>query len=54
LNDAQSSEVLAGFVVDTDNHSRGFRVEASRRIGESWKLRPEALLFPMKLSVSGV
>jgi hypothetical protein len=45
LNDAQSSEVLAGFVVDTDNQSRTFRVEASRRIGESWKLELELLTF---------
>jgi len=45
LNDAQSSEVLAGFVVDTENHSRTFRVEASRRIGESWKLELELQTF---------
>jgi len=45
LNDAQSSEVLAGFLVDTDNQSRTFRVEASRRIGESWKLELELQTF---------
>jgi hypothetical protein len=45
LNDAQSSELLAGFVVDTDNHSRSFRVEASRRIGASWKLELELQTF---------
>jgi len=45
LNDAQSSEVLAGFLVDTDNHSRSFRVEASRRIGASWKLELELQTF---------
>jgi len=37
FNDAQSSEILAGFVVDTDNKSRTFRVEGNRRFGESWK-----------------
>ena len=35
--DAQSTEVLAGFIVDTNNHSQRFRVEASRRFGDSWK-----------------
>ncbi len=37
LNDAQSGEVLAGFVVDLDNQGRTFRVEGNRRFGESWK-----------------
>ena len=45
LNDAQSSEVLAGFLIDTDVYSRTFRVEASRRIGESWKLDLELQTF---------
>ena len=45
LNDAQSSEVLAGLLVDTDNQSRSFRVEASRRIGASWKLELELQTF---------
>jgi len=37
FNDIKSSEILAGFFVDADNRSRSFRVEASRRIGDSWK-----------------
>ncbi len=37
FNDAQSSEILAGFFVDADVRSRSFRVEASRRFGASWK-----------------
>jgi hypothetical protein len=45
LNDAQSSEMLAGFLVDTSNHGRSFRVEASRRIGASWKLELELQTF---------
>jgi hypothetical protein len=45
LNDAQSSELLAGAVVDLDHSSKTFRVEASRRIGQSYKLSVEAQLF---------
>ncbi|MDH3387596.1 MAG: hypothetical protein OEN02_06790 [Gammaproteobacteria bacterium] len=37
FNDAQSSEILAGFVIDTENRGRSFRVEGSRRFGASWK-----------------
>ncbi len=45
FNDVQSSEVLAGVIVDTDNQSKSFRVEASRRLGDSWKLTGEMQLF---------
>ena len=45
LNDAQSSQLLAGFLVDTDNHSRSFRIEASRRLGDSWKAELEVQPF---------
>ena len=45
LNDAQSSELLAGFLIDTENHGRSFRIEASRRIGDSWKLELELQAF---------
>ncbi len=37
FNDAQSSEILAGFFIDADNQSRSFRVEGTRRFGDSWK-----------------
>jgi hypothetical protein len=37
--------MLAGFLVDTSNHGRSFRVEASRRIGASWKLELELQTF---------
>jgi hypothetical protein len=37
FNDAQSGEILAGLVIDTDNQGRSFRVEGSRRFGDSWK-----------------
>jgi len=45
FNDIQSSEILAGFFVDVDNRSRSFRVEASRRIGSSWKSTLELQSF---------
>jgi len=45
FNDVQSSEVLAGAVVDVDNQSKTFRIEASRRIGDSWKLIGELQVF---------
>ena len=45
FNDVQSSEVLAGLIIDTDNQSQTFRVEANRRLGDSWKLTGELQLF---------
>jgi len=36
-NDVQSSELLSGVVWDWENHSQFYNVEASRRLGESWK-----------------
>ena len=45
LNDVQSSELLAGFGIDLDDKSRSFRLEASRRIGDSIKLNLEAQYF---------
>jgi hypothetical protein len=45
LNDAQSTEVLAGFLVDVDKYSRSFRIEASRRVGQSWKATLELQTF---------
>ena len=45
LNDVQSTEVLAGTIADTDNGSRLYSVEASRRIGANWKLTLEGRVF---------
>jgi len=45
FNDVQSTEVLAGLLLDTENHSQSMRVEASRRIGDSWKLTGELQMF---------
>ena len=45
FNDVQSSEILAGFVLDTEKHSQSMRVESSRRLGASWKLTGELQVF---------
>ncbi len=37
FNDEQSTEILAGLFIDTENQSRSFRVEGNRRFGASWK-----------------
>ena len=42
LNDAASSELLASVMLDLDGGGQGYNVEASRRLGESWKLSLEA------------
>ena len=45
MNDVQSSELLAGVVVDVKDASRFWNIEASRRLGESFKLSLDARLF---------
>ena len=45
MNDTQSTELLAGIGYDLDDQSRSFRVEASRRIGDSIKVNLEAQYF---------
>jgi hypothetical protein len=45
FNDAQSSEMLIGFVVDTEKQSQTFRVEGNRRFGDSWKATIELQIF---------
>ena len=45
LNDAQSTQVLAGFLVDVEKYSQSFRIEASRRVGQSWKATLELQTF---------
>jgi len=45
FNDVQSSEILAGVVVDTELLSRSYRVEASRRVGDSWRATLEMQVF---------
>ncbi len=38
MNDAPSTEMLAGVVVNRGNGARIFNLEASRRLGEDWRL----------------
>ena len=37
FSDEQSTEILAGGVFDLDTSTRSFRIEAARRLGQSWK-----------------
>ncbi len=45
LNDAASSELLAGIGYDLDHQGRSLIVEANRRLGDSWKLSLDLRLF---------
>ncbi|MBE9567901.1 MAG: hypothetical protein IMF14_04330, partial [Proteobacteria bacterium] len=45
LNDAQSSEVLAGITTDADTQTFGTFIEASRRLGESWTMEFQVRTF---------
>lgn len=44
-NDENDTSVLLGVIADSDDSSRLYSIEASRRIGEHWKLNLEARLF---------
>jgi len=45
LNDIQGSELLAGVIQDLDSDTMAYLLEASRRIGDSWKLEVEVRLY---------
>jgi len=45
LNDAQSTELLAGAVFDLDSSASFYLIEASRRLGDSWKLSLEGYFY---------
>ncbi len=45
LNDAQSTEVLAGFITDADTQTISSFIEASRRLGESWTIEAQLRTF---------
>jgi hypothetical protein len=45
LNDVQSTELLAGLIVDLDHGDRFYSLEAERRLGNAWKLGLEARVF---------
>ncbi|MEH6625378.1 MAG: hypothetical protein V7739_02960 [Motiliproteus sp.] len=51
LNDIQSTEFLAGIGQDLDHGGYSVLVEASRRMGESWKLSLDARLYDSDNSV---
>jgi len=44
-NDEQSTELLGGITVDLSNQTRLFNLEASRRLGDAWKLSVQARLW---------
>jgi len=41
LNDIQSTELLAGFIIDRDTRGKMLNIEGSRRLGDNWKLNLE-------------
>lgn len=45
MNDAQSTDLLAGAILDLDYDTRSFRIESSRRIGQNWKITAELQIF---------
>ena len=45
FNDVQSTEILAGIIIDRKNNSKFYNIEASRRIGDRWKVELEAQVF---------
>lgn len=45
LNDAQSTEILAGVTFDMDSSAKFFNLEASRRLGANWKVELESRFF---------
>ncbi len=45
LNDIQSSELLAGMIIDRRRGTQSYSIEASRRLGDSWKMAFELRLL---------
>lgn len=45
LNDEQSTEMLAGVISDLDNGANSFSIEASRRIGDSFRFTLESYFW---------
>jgi hypothetical protein len=45
VNDADSTELLAGLIQDLDSRARALSIEASRRFGANWKLSLQAWGF---------
>ena len=45
FNDVQSTEVLAGIIFDRTSNAKFYNIEASRRLGDSWRIELEARFF---------
>ena len=45
VNDAEGTEILAGIIKDVELSSMFLSIEASRRLGENWKIAVEAAFF---------
>ncbi len=45
FNDIQSTEILAGIFLDRDHDGRLYNIEASRRLGNEWKLTGELRIW---------
>lgn len=45
FNDVQSTEILAGIIFDRTNNAKFYNIEASRRLGDRWKVELEARFF---------
>lgn len=45
FNDVQDTAFLGGLVVDVEDGPQGLRIEAERRLGQSWKVELEAQVF---------
>ena len=45
FNDVNDSAILAGFISDLEDESNSVRIEAERRIGDSWKVELETQWF---------
>jgi hypothetical protein len=45
VNDVQNTELLAGMTQDLDSGAQMINIEASRRVGDSWKVEMEARFF---------
>lgn len=45
FNDTQSTEILAGVLFDRTSNTKFYNIEASRRIGDNWKIEAELRFF---------
>lgn len=54
LNDEQSTELLAGAIIDRDDQETLFSVEAERRIGQDWKAEVEGTFLTNIKNSSGL